>query len=239
MSAGYARWLVARGNSFSPKAAAVAKFVDKLRSEGFVSGAGHAIRTVENTFGANAAARAAGQREAQPEPLTAEWLDDPDREEIRLVWPMSAGVKYPLTRAPDPVSFALEVHRAPEFVYPVSETIGRVDSECPCGEDLWFDWDEDEVVPAFAASGGMWAECEDCSRTFDPAQQIVEIVNPFDGRPEEVTGGAAYRFAIKVDCGSAFVADPKLAFLPELVQLVEKEFGRSFHEFGTKYVARG
>ena len=58
------------------------------------------------------------------------------------------------------------------------------------------------------------------------------IKNPFDGTKDTVPGGGAYRFALKVDCGARYVEDAGLAFAPELVALVEKEFGRSFYEFG-------
>ena len=52
---------------------------------------------------------------------------------------------------------------------------------------------------------------------------------------EDVRGGAAYRFAIKIDCKESFVEDPALAFAPSLVALVEEEFGRSFFQFGSLY----
>ena len=58
---------------------------------------------------------------------------------------------------------------------------------------------------------------------------------PVDGSEEDVPGGCAYRFAIKVDCRKNFVSDAKLAFAPELVALVEKEFSREFYEVGSVY----
>src|SRR5262249_8229015 len=129
-------------------------------------------------------------------------------------------------------SFALEIHRAPEYVYPAGKTIGRLATTCACGEDLSFEWDEDEVVAPFAASSGIFAECDECSRTFDPSKSSATITNAFDGSSEKLPGGAAYRFALKVDCDSVGTDDPKLGFAPALVALVEKEFGRAFYEFG-------
>jgi len=217
MGAGYERYLVAKGNAFSPSAAAVAKLVERLRKEKWIAGGGEAITTVENSFGDDLRAKLAASTAALPASVTAEWLDEPDREELRLVWRVEASgalaPKYPLTRRPDGVvSYAFELHRAHDYVYPICETIEPIPTACLCGEDLGFHWDEDEVVPAFGASSGIFAECEACSRTFDP------------------TKGAAV-----LDCGKCFVADPGLAFAPELVSLVEDEFGREFFEVGALY----
>jgi hypothetical protein len=263
MGVAYERWLIAKGNVLLPAAATVAKLIELLREDKWIvdpipanlerlrfEGAresfakqtgGYAVRTVENKYGADRAKQIVASTEALPASITADWLDSPDREEVRLVWPVSSDdqrelVKYPLTHRPDGgVSYALEVHRAPEYVYPVSDTIGALPITCTCGEELDFEWDEEEVVPAFRSANGIFAECDECSRTFDPAKGSAKIQNPFDGSSEHLPGGAAYRFALKVDCGKSFVKDPKLAFAPELVALVEKAFGRTFYEVGALY----
>jgi hypothetical protein len=241
MGAQYARWLVAKGNTFSPAAASVAKLVERLKKEQWVAeSGGRAVKTVENAFGNDVAAKRAASTESQPAALTADWLEAGDREELRLVWPCEAAesspLKYPLSRRPDGlVSYSLEVHRADEYVYPTAKTIARVPTTCNCKEDLSFEWDEEELVPTFGTATGIFAECEECSRTFDPSKGSAIITNPFDRSTEEVRGGAAYRFALVVDCGSCFVEDPKLAFAPDLVALVESEFGRTFYEFGAVF----
>lgn len=233
MSGTYQRWLLAKGNVLTPGPAAIVKLVERLRKEKWIpESGGHAVKTVDK-------ADAAKATEKQPAPLTADWLAAPDREEMRLVWAVEGDggrLTYPLTMKPDGnVTYSIELHRAPEFVYPVADNIEMIDTTCNCDEDLAFDWDEDEVVPAFRSSVGIFAECEECSRTFDPAQESATIKNPFDESDEEdVFGGAAYRFALKVDCGKSFVADPRLAFAKELVTLFEEEFGRSFYEVGAK-----
>ena len=260
MGVEYERWLIARGNAFSPGAAAVVKFVEALRKEKWIvdpaspdlaklrfqgkrneraqKTGGYAVKTVENTFGKDVIAKLTASTESMPAALTVEWLDHSDREELRLVWPVTASdplpLKYPLSLKPDgEITYSLEVHRAQEYVVPISETIGPLPTECRCGEDLSFEWDDEELVPAFGASTGIFAECEECSRTFEPSKGNATITNPFDGTEKEVAGGAAYRFALKVDCGKCFVDGA--VFAPELVALVEKEFGREFYEVGTKY----
>jgi hypothetical protein len=261
MAAEYERWLIAKGNFYAPSSATVVKLVDALRKEKWIVDpasddlgklrfegnkrkemarkfGGIAVKTVDNTFGKDKAARIAATTDVQPAPLTVEWLDDPSREEMRLVWPVDAEalpLRYPLTHAPTGrVSYMLELHRAPEYVYPVADEIGVINTICNCGEDLTYEWDADEVVPAFRASNGIFAECSECSRTFDPAKLSAVMKNPFDGSEEELQGGAAYRFAIKIDCGDCFVEDPRLTFAPELVALVEKECGRTFYEVARK-----
>jgi hypothetical protein len=264
MSVEYERWLVARGNVFSPGADAILKLIAKLRAERWIvdpssadlgkldftglreqrgqkTGA-YAVRRIDNTFGADRdglLAKIAASTESLPAALDARWLDDPNREDVSLVWNVSSRepvLKYPLTSRPDgPVSYKLEVHRAADFVYPISENIDPLPSECSCDNDLSFDWDPEEIENPFGATTGIWTSCGECSRTFDPSKESAKVTNPFDGSEEDVAGGCAYRFAIKVDCGKSFVRDPKLAFAPELVALIEQEFGRGFYEVGSAY----
>jgi len=262
MTASYERWLIARGNAFSPAAASVVKLIERLRKEkwileptspeiarlklegkreSFAKGTGgYAVRTVENRYGDDVSAKIAASTESLPAALGADWLGDSSREELRLVWPVASdaplSLQYPLSMTPTgSVRYALEVHRADEYVYPSADAIGPVPTTCRCGEDQSFEWDDEELVPTFGASSGIFAECEECSRTFEPSKGNAVITNPFDGSTAEVAGGAAYRFALKVDCGTCFTADPKLAFNPALVALVESEFGRQFYEVGCTY----
>jgi hypothetical protein len=265
MSDEYERWLIARQNVFAPSPDAIVKLVATLRAEKWIidpasaelatfefkgarerlgqkTGA-YAIKRVENTFGKDRDglfAKIAASTESVPADLDAAWLKDSTRDDLNLVWSVSApktSLKYPLTRRPDgPVSYRFEIHRAHDFVYPASDTIDALDTECRCGNELAFDWDPDEWESPFGASSGIHTECNECSRTFDPAQLSANVVNPFDDSDEkEVRGGGAYRFAIKIDCRDKFVRDPKLAFAPELVALLEKEFGRQFYEVGSVY----
>jgi hypothetical protein len=240
MGVEYERYLIAKGNAFSPSAVAVAKLIERLQKDGWIASGGQAVTTVENTFGDDVRAKRSASTKPLPAAITAGWLDDPDREELRLVWPVQGGEtrppKHPLTRRPEgKAGYALELHRAHDYVYPIAESIEPIPTLCVCGEDLGFHWDEEEVVPAFGSSSGIFAECEACSRTFDPTKGAAKLTNPFDGTTSQARGGAAYRFALKVDCGKCFVADPGLAFAPELVALVEDEFGREFFEVGAMY----
>ncbi|MFO0674675.1 MAG: hypothetical protein U0235_34520 [Polyangiaceae bacterium] len=264
MTVEYEHWLIARGNTFAPSAEAIAKLVAKLRAGNWIvdpaspsfaklelrgpraelarqSGA-YAIKRVANTFPKGREgllARIAASTESVPAALDANWLKDEARQDLNLVWPVSSPtpvVSYPLTRRPDgPVSYKLEIHRSVDFAYPIGETIEPLTCECRCGNDLTFEWDPDEWENPFGATTGIFTECDACSRTFDPTQVSASIGNPFDGSEASVRGGAAHRFALKVDCMSSVVEDPGLAFAPALVALVEEEFGRSFFQFGSVY----
>ncbi|HEX3343033.1 MAG TPA: hypothetical protein VHS09_00620, partial [Polyangiaceae bacterium] len=224
--------------AFSPSAAAVAKLVERLRKEKWLPAGGRAVITVDNEFGDDTRAKLAASTKALPPSIDTDWLDDPDHEELRMVWRVEDGatsaVKYPLTRRPEGASaYAFELHRSHDYVYPSGATIEPISTTCVCGEELGFHWDEEEVVPTFGGASGIFAECEACSRTFDPTKGAAVLTNPFDRTKTPTRGGAAYRFALKVDCGKTFVADARLAFAPELVTLVEDEFGREFFQVGT------
>jgi hypothetical protein len=254
----YSRWLIAKGNVFLPSVAAVAKLVERLRKERFIvdpkspdfgklrfegkrdarakASGGYAVHTIENAFGEDLGAKIAASTDPLPAALDAAWLDHPDREEVRLVWPVDvlsgdAPVKYPLDRKPEgAVRWALEVHRAPEYVVPISDSFKTIKTTCACGEDLAFEWDREEVVPAFDVATGIFAECEEWSRTFDPSKRSARITNPLDEKSEELPGGAAYRFAVMVSTWQSSSLDPAIVLAPELVALVEAEFGRSFYQ---------
>jgi hypothetical protein len=264
MGVEYERWLIARGNVFSPGADAVLKLIAKLRAElwnidpaspdlaklelrgareqrGQQTGA-YAIRRIDNTFGAGRdglLAKIAASTESVPAGLDREWLNDPEREDINLVWSVSTTepvLKYPLTqRPPGAVSYRFEIHRAADFVYPISDTIDPLACECRCGNDVSFEWEPAEIENPFGATTGIWTACGECSCTFDPSKDSASVRNPFDDSEDDVAGGCAYRFAIKVDCGKSFVRDARLAFAPELVALVSEEFGRDFYEVGSVY----
>ena len=264
MGVEYERWLIAKGNVFSPSADAIVKLVAKLRAErwlvepdaaelatfrfkgrreqhGQKTGA-YAVRRIENTFGDDRDAlfaRIAASTESVPAPLPAVWLKDPSREDLNLVWLVSADattLKYPLTRRPEgPVHYKLEIHRASDFLYPLSDNIDLLGTECRCGNDLSYEWDPDEYENPFGAMACIATECTECSRTYDPSKEAARIENPFDGSEAEVSGGAAYQFALKIHCGESVVHAADLAFAPELVELVSKEFNRTFYEVGAAY----
>lgn len=209
----YERWLIAKGNVFAPNWETLINLVTKLKEEKWLVGPGTAYVTVEK-----------GEANTEPVPETIEraWLDDERREELRMVWKVAD--KSPLAGPAQ----TLEIQRAPDFVYPLRKGIGALPTECRCGEDLSFEWDEDELSPTFEKSQGIYTECEDCSRTFDPAKGTAKLTDPVTRKTEEVPGGAAYRFAIKATSGEA------TAFGAELLAFMTKLYSREFYEVGAQ-----
>lgn len=221
----YRRWLIPKGAVFCPSGGAIAKLVLELQKASFLPSAGGVAKR------AVAPDDPAKSGEPIPKALDGAWLDDPDRADLALRWSIEPPLHAPLVRVPTPASYGLEIHRADDFVYPSADAIDPLDATCACGEDLSFEWDEDEVIAPFGDAGGIFTECEECSRTFDPAQRSAEIADPFTGKRESVRGGAAYRFGVVVDCASTFAGGGAApAFEPDLKQLVEAAFNRDFHE---------
>jgi hypothetical protein len=161
--------------------------------------------------------------------LEGEWIDDPDRSDLVLRWTSGDGARQPLTA--DLARFDLEIHRAEDFVHPVSEHVGAIATECLCGEDLSFEWDEDEIVSPFGDAAGIFTECDACSRTFDPTRHEATMTDPVTGAKAQVRGGAAHRFAVVVRCAAPTGSAP--TFHADLVALVEAAFGRDFHEIAS------
>lgn len=208
----FERWLIAKGNVFAPNWETLIGLVTKLEEAGWLVGRGTAYLTVEK-----------GEKNTEPVPETIDraWLDDETREELRMVWKV-APEKSPLAGA----SSTIEIQRAPDFVYPLRKGIGALPTECKCGEDLSFEWDEDELTPTFEKSQGIYTECEECSRTFDPAKGTAKLTDPVTKKSDEVPGGAAYRFAIKV------TSEAPAIFGADFLAFMQKEFNRAFYEVG-------
>jgi hypothetical protein len=209
----FERWLIAKGNVFAPNWETLINLVSKLKEEKWLVGKGTAYLTVEK-----------GDENTEPVPdaIDRAWLDDESREELRMVWKVAD--KSPLA---GPAS-TIEIQRAPDFVYPLRKGIGALPTECKCSEDLSFEWDEDELTPTFEKSQGIYTECEECSRTFDPAKGTARLTDPVTKRSDDVPGGAAYRFAIKV------TSDEPAIFGADFLAFMTKEFNRAFYEVGAQ-----
>jgi hypothetical protein len=259
MSARYRRWLIPKGGVFCPSGAGVVKLVDELKKGCWIAAPGSGTLASLRFQGAPQAAKTGGLArrvasvttppdpaagvEPIPHPLDADWFDDADGLDVVLQWPIHPGdrfrwgtdsLRYPLTRLDDvaaPASLDFEIHCADDIVYPIAKGIGSLDAACRCGEDLAFEWDADEVISPFGSAAGIYTECEECSRTFDPTQREASVLDPFSRTRSPVRGGAAYRFALFVDCGASFpVGGAAPEFQPDLKALVESAFGRDFHE---------
>ena len=193
MGVEYERYLIAKGAAFSPSAAAVATLVEKLRKDKWLPDApGHAVRTVDNDFGSDVAKKRAASTEAQAKVITAAWLE---RSLARGAAPRVAG------RGRRREVSADDAPAGPGHLRNRAPPLRRV--RLPAGRNDRSFADDVRMrrrprlpvglrrgVPAFGTSGGIFAECEACSRTFDPGKRAAAITNPFD-RYEEAESSAA------------------------------------------------
>src|SRR5450755_2981875 len=103
MARAYRRWLIAKGNVFSPSGEAIAKLVERLRKEKWIPDPA-----------------SGGKWERVPYPLDKSWLDHPDRTDLVMRWSIeSSTLKAPLTSTP--ARYTFELHRGEDFVYPTAK----------------------------------------------------------------------------------------------------------------------
>ena len=238
MGVEYERWLLAKGAVFSPSAAAVATLVEKLRKE----------RWIPEAAGARRAHRGQRLRQRRREEARGEHRGAAEGPHRARGWTIPRARSCASCGPSRATRREVPAHAAPgRRGLPTPSSSTARPSTCTRSSET-IESAADDVrraartsassgtrtrsCPRSAPRGGIFAECEACSRTFDPGKRAAAITNPFDGESEQVMGGAAYRFALKVDCGKCFVGDAALAFQRELVALVEGEFGRDFFEVG-------
>ena len=105
----FERWLIAKVNVFAPNWETLINLVSKLKEEKWLVGKGTAYVTVE---------KGEPNTETIPDTIERAWFDDESREELRMVWKVED--KSPLAGA----ASSIEIHRAPDFVYPIRKSIG-------------------------------------------------------------------------------------------------------------------
>jgi hypothetical protein len=131
---------------------------------------------------------------------------------VRLVWPVPSlalsGLRYPIRPRPyeerqaERVYYQLELHWCDDFVYHTSELIDPFAESpaCECGEALEYDAIAEHDDPPFF-DAAIRRTCPRCGSPFRPDALACTIRNAFTSDEREVRGGAAYRFALLVDCG--------------------------------------
>lgn len=115
---------------------------------------------------------------------------------VRLLYPLSQRPEFDDEDiSPDDIYWNLRLHFSEDFVEETSEQVGPLDASCVCGENLYYDLEGDIFY-----SGRIKRLCPQCTDIFRPQDQAVTTVHPFTGEHGELVGGAAYRFAIKINC---------------------------------------
>ena len=223
----YERCLLPKGSVFSPSAAAVAKLVDAAaaRTGGSRTTGGHAVTTVENEFGDDAprsSRRAASPCRRRSPP---QWLDDPDREELRLVWRVErrgrAVAEVPALAQARGRRSPTRPRAAPRvrLRLPGPQTIGRVPTTCACGEDLAFELGRGRGRPGVRRVDGHLRRVRGVQPHLRSRPRAPPIVtNPFDGtKTSRCAAAPPTASPSRWTAASASSPTPALAFAPELV----------------------
>lgn len=155
------------------------------------------------------------------EPLLTE-LQESD---VLLLWPNKdlnlSGLKYPLTVVPGPegVYYDVEIHLAAQTVYHMSEIIDPFEAiRCTCGADIQ-EFEPSGDCPFY--SSRLPNHCPACNKAMNYATMPTTVRDGFTGLESTAVGGAAYRFALVVDCGK-YWPEREAAVAPEFLAVVEE-----------------
>lgn len=246
MGVEYRYLLIPRDNMHRPNAEAVMQLIEAWRDNGYAVRGGtpqHAAMNfhTHSTTYANAAATGASIRTAQG------WrsFEDPhigvvDQGELILQWPVTntldCGLKNPLGLVDEVEGtyFDLELHFSEDFVSDCNEMIDPMDTLCgSCGQDLEY-WPDSK--PDIFYAGRIRHVCPRCGTPFRPQDRAAVFRDGMTGEESELKGGAAYRFAIAVDCGKCWRTDARADAAPvatdEFLEVSMKALGVPLYGVG-------
>lgn len=248
----YRRYLIPRPNTFRPRPEAALALVTALRHDGWLLGPDHPAlaqlpfkqsRLYTPAQGHGYFALSVGSRESFMAPLP-ELFDNYAARDLMVVWPVeslrTSGLRYPLEPLPfaDPVAAAycyyeVQFHFGRDFIYHMSEVIDPFDPSptCRCGYSVECEPESDED-PFY--SSRLAARCPRCGAAFDPTQLVATGRDGWTGSAMRVQGGAAYRFAVVLDCGK-FFGRRQHRFHPRLKSLIERTLGIETYEVADFY----
>jgi hypothetical protein len=147
-------------------------------------------------------------------------------------------LRYPLRPRPAEPYYTLELHLCSDYVYHMSELIDPFPNKvwCACGQLLEY-YAEGERSNIFSSSR-IHCVCPNCRSDFDPARQCARVRHGWTGETIGfIPGGAAYRFAVVVDCGKC-IPDREMGridFEPDLVSVCKKRLGCDFYQLTDLY----
>jgi hypothetical protein len=173
-------------------------------------------------------------------PIPPLWLKERMRKDLILAWPVNhmegTRLRYPLRPRPEEPYYEFEIHLGIDYVYRMSELIdpfpGKV--RCTCEQVLEYWTDDNDIF----YSGRIRLVCTKCGKEFDPDGLKARVRNGWTGEVVGViSGGAASRFAIVVDCGKCIPpADGgRIDFEPDLVALCQSHLGCRFYQINDLY----
>jgi hypothetical protein len=164
---------------------------------------------------------------------------------IKLIWPVTSclisGLNYPLKPAPFPefcssdnCCYDFEIHLSQDYIYHTSEFIDSFIPHpvCSCGKELLYYPVETGKYSRLAEDPflepRLFYKCPDCGAFFDPVNLVCKFRDSDINKEVLLRGGAAYSFAVVVDCHKAWVGSSK--YKPGLKQLIENITGIETYE---------
>lgn len=173
-----------------------------------------------------------------PCPCSPQDLAALGERDFRLIWAVddlaASNLKYPLGRIPDEETYYdLELHAAGDFVYHTSSIIDPFDRPvtCPCGQLL--EYDEDGPDRSIFSDRRIHRSCPRCGIPARPQDYTIRLRYGRTGddlgpRP----GGAAYLFAILIDCGKCYDREEPVEASEEFLRICQEAVGTPLFQIG-------
>lgn len=254
MGVEYRHYMIPKPNAFRPSAAQLHAFIRALESGNWIaapnSEAYKKLAEIERKYlGSETAVPWAQERlpnrggrirgfASIRHPVTLDWIESLLSGEARIEFPVlhvqDIGIRYPLvcdTGIPEDAYHTIEIHSSNVYVHHCSECIDPVETKCGCGTDLEYSLDFDDDVFYDAR---IRTQCPTCKKPFDPSSRTVECRDGFTEQSPNLVGGAAYRFAIVIECGKCIPTSkrPPLHTDPDFIELIKITLGTEVHQVG-------
>jgi hypothetical protein len=148
----------------------------------------------------------------------------------------AAELRYPFVGALDDYPhryYDVEVVERDDLVYYTGQCIDPFDdTTCECGADLeHYDEQATSWIDLF-----LRATCPECGRAVDPSAWPAIVRDGMTGEEREVPGGAAFRFALVIDCGKSLPSQSgPVALDPELLAACRRALGTELYEVSDYY----
>jgi hypothetical protein len=258
----YGHYLIPRTNDVRPDATRVATLVKALVDAGYLAATGtpafQRLKFTDSIWSEAAAKTGATYLSNRvdfkgvPVPLDDATTQALAQGDYRLLFPIrtawTAGLKLPLDqsaparRGEDGPGYDIEFHSANDYVHLTSELIGTFPTvdpatrPVPCkvsGTNLRYA--AERVDNMFDRLGDRIRHtCPTCSTIFRPQERPVRVLDGWTGTPAIVQGGATYRFAVVIDCGTS-IPEQRPSATPEFKALCERVLATPLYEIGTSY----
>lgn len=254
MGVEYSHYLIPKPNAFRPSAAQLHAFIKELEIGDWIATPDSiaykkSVAIESNYQGTETAVPWAQERlpnrrgrirgfASIRHPLTVDWIEARLPGDMRIEFPVQhvqeIGIRYPLvcdSGLPDDAYHTIEIHSSNDYVHHCSECIDPVETKCSCGTDLGYSRGFDDDV---FYSARIRTQCPSCTRPFDPSSSTVDYRDGFTGAKSRLVGGAAYRFAIVIECGKCIPAPQKapLRVDADFMELIKLTLGTNVYQIG-------